>query len=281
MSGVPIADHPVRAVVARVGFTVVTSLVAAFFAVPMLWLISAPFDAQPGYALGVPSLTLDNFRALGDNPYVWSSLRNSVVLAVVTTALVLATGGLGAYALSRVDVPGRTIVLSGLLLFSAVVSGTAAMVPTFRLVFELGLINSRTGVVLVLAGGLLPAAIFILKDFIDGIPRSFEESAAVLGASGLQIVRDIIGPVIRPGLAVIGVWAVVQVWGDFLTPFILLRSASMSPAAVTMHSFYTEGGTPDLRLLSAFSLLYTLPVVALYLFVNRRYGFRFYGGIKS
>ena len=282
MSGSTVlTESPFRAIAARVGFVVFTVLIATFFAFPMLWLLTAPFDGQPGYSVGVPEFTLDNFRALGDNPFVYSALWNSVFLSIVTTLLIIISGGLSAYALSRVRIPGRDLLLYILLLFSAVVSGTAAMVPTFRLVFELGLIDTRTAVILVLAGGLLPAAIFILKDFVDTVPRSYEESAAVVGASSLQILRDVVVPVIRPGLAVIGVWALVQVWGDFLTPFILLRDPSLNPAAVTIFNFYTEGGTPDLRVLSAFSLVYTVPVVLLYVFVNRRYGFRFYGGIKS
>lgn len=93
----------------------------------------------------------------------------------------VAAATLAAYALSRVRLPGRDLLLYVLLLFSSVVSGTAAMVPLFLLVFELGLINTYLGVTLVLTGGLLPAAIFILKDFTDTTPTSYEESARVFG----------------------------------------------------------------------------------------------------
>ncbi len=154
------------------------------------------------------------------------------------------------------------------------------MVPIFLLMTELGLIDRQLGVVLVLTGGLLPAAIFILKDFMDSTPRSYEESARVFGASPLQILRHVVVPIVRPGLATIAVWAVVQVWGNFLVPFILLRTRTRQPAAVVMYTFYTEGGQPNLALISTFSLLYSIPVVLMYLFVNRRYGFRFHGGIK-
>jgi multiple sugar transport system permease protein len=76
------------------------------------------------------------------------------------------------------------------------------------------------------------------------------------------------------------VWALVNIWGDFLTPFILLRSADLYPAAVVIYNFYDETGRPDLSLVSAFAFLYSIPVVLMYLFVNARYGFRFHGGIK-
>lgn len=271
-----------RAVVGRILTYVVIGACTAFFALPLLWLLSAPFDAAPTYAVRVPSqVTLGNFAEIGRNPYAVSSLVNSVFLALGTMAVVVTAAALAAYALSRVRVPGRDALLYALLLLSSIITGTAAMVPIFLLIFQLNLIDSRFGVMLVLSGGLLPAAIFLLKDFIDTIPRSYEESARVFGASPLQILRHIVVPVARPGLATIAVWTVVQVWGSFLTPFILLRDPGKQPAAVLVRTFYTEGGSPNLALISTFSLLYSIPVVLMYLFAWSRYGFRFHGGIKS
>jgi multiple sugar transport system permease protein len=262
-----------RAFLGRLGFYVFVVVVSGFFALPLLWLVLAPFDRNPTLSVRVPSGTLSNFRDVFDDPNVVSSLQNSVILALGTMAIVVGLSALAAYALSRVRIPGRDVLLYVLLLFSSIVTGTAAMVPLFLLVFDLGLINTYGGVILVLTGGLLPAAIFILKDFMDAIPSSYEESARVFGANSLQILRDIVAPVARPGLA-------VNVWGNFLIPFILLRSPDRQPASVVVYNFYTEGGQANLRLLSTFSLLYSIPVVVMYLFVNRRYGFRFHGGIK-
>ncbi len=271
-----------RAVVGRILTYVMIGGCTAFFALPLLWLLSAPFDATPRYAVRVPSqLTLGNFAEIGRNPYAPSALVNSVVLALGTMAIVVVAAALAAYALSRVRIPGRDALLYTLLLLSSIITGTAAMVPIFLLIFQLNLIDSRFGVVLVLSGGLLPAAIFLLKDFIDTVPRSYEESARVFGASPLQILRHIVVPVARPGLATIAVWTIVQVWGSFLTPFILLRDPGKQPAAVLVRTFYTEGGSPNLALISTFSLLYSIPVVLMYLFAWSRYGFRFHGGIKS
>jgi multiple sugar transport system permease protein len=278
---VPTAPWPLRRIVSRTGFYVLVTLLGAFFAVPMLWLLFAPFDVQPTLAAEVPHWTLDNFRRVLENPFALASLRNSVFLAVQTMVLIVAAAALCSYALSRVRFPGRDMLLYVLLLFSAVVSGTAAMVPLFQLVNKMRLIDTYMGVVLVLSGGLLPAAIFILKDFMDTLPSSYEESAIVFGASPVQVLRDVVVPVVRPGLAVIAVWALVNVWGDFLMPFILLRSPDLQPGSVVMFNFYTEGGQANLKLISAFSFLYSIPVVAMYLFVNLRYGFRFYGGIKA
>jgi multiple sugar transport system permease protein len=270
----------VRETLRRIGLATFVSVLLGLFALPLLWLAFAPFDAEPEIAASLPEFTLDNFRVLLDNPYALASLRNSVLLAAGTAALVVASAALAAYALSRVRVPGRDALLYALLLLSSIITGTAAMVPIFLLAFNLNLIDSRLGVILVLTGGLLPTAIFILKDFTDATPPSYEEAARVFGASPTQVLRHVVAPVIRPGLATVTVWTVAQVWGDFLMPFLLLRDPGKAPASVIMYTFYTEGGQPDLALISTFSLLYSLPVVAMYLFVSRRYGFRFHGGIK-
>jgi multiple sugar transport system permease protein len=268
--------------VSRIGFYVFVAVAAVFFALPMAWLVTAPFERVPTLFVQIPSsLTLANFGDVFKDPNAMPSLVNSVIFALATTALVVGLGAPAAYALSRSSVPGRNVLLYVLLLFSSIVTGTAAMVPLFLLVYQLGLIDTYAGVFLVLAGGLLPAGIFILKDFMDSLSPSYEESARVFGASSFQILRDIVLPVARPGLAVVAVWAIVQVWGSFLIPFILLRTPSSSPAAVIVYDFYTEGGQANLRLISAFGLMYSIPVILMYLFVNQRYGFRFYGGIKG
>lgn len=270
----------VRHVLGRIASAVFLTVVVSFFALPMLWLASAPFDAHPSVTASLPEFTLNNFRAILDNPYALGSIGNSVVQAGGAAVLVVVLASLAAYALSRVRVPGRDALLYVLLLLSSVVTGTAAMVPIFELASRLDLIDTHLGVVLTVSGGLLPAAIFILKDFMDATPTSYEESARVFGASPLQILRHIVVPLVRPGLATIAVWAVANVWSGFLLQYILLRDPDKSPGSVVLYTLYTEGGQPNLSLISTFSLLYSLPVVLMYLFVSSRYGFRFHGGIK-
>ncbi|MFJ5861164.1 carbohydrate ABC transporter permease [Pseudarthrobacter sp. NPDC092439] len=263
------------------GKSLFVAVVLAFFVIPVLWLVFAPFDAHPTLNVKVPEFTLNNFKVLFENPIAIASLGNSLILALGSMAVVLVLGSLASYSLSRVKIPGRDLLLYTLLLLSSIITGTAAMVPTFLLMVKLGLIDSQFGVILVLSGGILPTVIFILKDFMDSTPKSYEESARLYGAKPLRILWDVVIPLARPGLATIAVWAVVQVWGNFLVPYLLLRSPAKSPAAVVMYTFYTEGGQPNLALISAFSLLFSIPVIAMYFFVNRRYGFRFHGGIKS
>ena len=270
-------------VLTRVGFYILAAFFATMFAVPMIWLLTAPFSARANLGVQLPDpFTLQNFANVFANTFAVRALfQNSVIQSAGTMLVVVLVATLAAYALSRAPIRGRDALSYGLVLFSSIVTGTAAMVPLFLMIFNVGLIDTHTGVILVLTGGLLPAAIFIMRDFVDSIPRSYEESALVAGASPFGMFRDIALPIVRPGMMVVGIWTFVNVWGGFFVPFILLRSPEKMPASVAIYSFYTEGGTPIITLTTAYALLYTLPVLALYLFVNWKYGFRFFGGIKS
>lgn len=273
----------VRAVLARIGFYLGAVLFSSFFALPLVWLLLAPFNPRATLSVALPErFSLTNFQTVFANTFaVRALLQNSVIQAVGAMVLVTLLATLAAYALSRAAIRGKTMLTYGLVLFSSVVTGTAAMVPIFLLVFRMGLIDTHLGVVLVFTGGLLPAAVFIMRDFVDSIPRSYEESALVAGATPWGVFRDIAVPIVRPGMMVVAVWVFVNVWGGFLIPFILLRSPDKMPASVAIYSFYSEAGTPVITLTAAYAFLYTLPVLLLYLFVNWRYGFRFFGGIKA
>lgn len=270
-------------VLTRIGFYVFVVLLGTFFALPLLWLILSPFGTQASMSVRIPeNFTLENFGTVFQNAFAMRALFvNSIIQATGGMLLITLVATLAAYTLSRVRIPGRDMFVYTLILFSSVVIGSAAMVPIFLLIYELGLIDSHIGVILVFTGGLLPVAIFIMRDFMQSVPKSYEESALVNGANTWQMLRHVVVPLARPGMMVVGIWAFVNVWGTFLIPFILLRSPENMPAAVATYSFYTEAGTPVLTLVSSYALLYVIPVLALYLFVNWKYGFQFFGGIKS
>jgi multiple sugar transport system permease protein len=267
-----------RLIVSAIGI-----LIALFFLAPLLWFIFAPFDASPSLAVRVPEeVSLQNFAlVLSNNTAVRALLQNSVIISGGVMLLVAFVATLAAYGLSRGNLPGRTALTYILILFSSVVTGTASMVPTFVLIFNLGLFNTYQGVILALAGGLLPTSIFIMRDFVDAIPKSYEEAAMVSGASPMQIFRDIALPTLQPGILVVAILAFVGAWGSFLMPLILIRNPEMRPASIAFYQFYGEEGNPNIPAIAAYAVLYTLPVLLLYLLINARYGFRFFGGIKQ
>lgn len=268
---------------ARIFITVVGIVLALFFLAPLLWFVFAPFDPSPSLTVRIPqSISLDNFRVVTDNSMAMRALFiNSPIISGGVMLLVATAASLAAYGLSRGTIPGRSAITYILILFSSVVTGTASMVPIFVLIYNLGLFNTYQGVILTMAGGALPTSIFIMQDFVDGMPKSYEEAAMVSGASPLQIFRDVALPVLRPGIMVVAILAFVGAWGSFLTPLILIRNQAMRPAAIAFYQFYGDEGNPNIPAIAAYAVLYTLPVLLLYLLINWRYGFRFFGGVKS
>lgn len=256
-------------------------LLGVGFFLPLLWLLLTPFAAEPTLAVKLPSLSLKSFSEVWQNRTAVLAFKNSIILSLGAMALVLGFGSLAAYALSRSRFAGKDTLLYLLLLFSSIVTGVAAMVPIYALNQKLLLIDTLLGVILVFTAGFLPTAVFILKDFVDGIPRAYEEAALVDGSSSLALFRYVAFPLARPGLAVIAVLTFVSTWANFLVPFVLLRSSEKVPIAVAIYQFFTEVGIPRIGVISAYSLLYTAPVLAVYFWISRRYGFGFFGGLKG
>ena len=143
----------------RVGFSALAALLGALFALPLVWFLFAPFNARAELGLAIPDpYTLANFGKVFENAVAVRALVNSLIQSLGGVVAVGVAATLAAYALSRSAIPGKGGVTYVLLLFSSVVSGSAAMVPIFLIVSALGLIDTHVAVILVLAG----TALFVL-----------------------------------------------------------------------------------------------------------------------
>ncbi|GAP56388.1 putative ABC transporter permease protein ORF1 [Arthrobacter sp. Hiyo6] len=143
------------------------------------------------------------------------------------------------------------------------------MVPVYGLFVQLKLLDSMVATVLFMAATALPMAIWMTKNFMDSVPLSLEEAAWVDGASGLTALRMVVLPLMRQGLGVVFIFVFIQTWGNFFVPFVLLLSPSKQPAAVSIFSFFGQHGAIAYGQLAAFSILYSVPVLVLYLIVAR------------
>jgi multiple sugar transport system permease protein len=126
-------------------------------------------------------------------------------------------------------------------------------------------------------------AIWMTKNFMDSVPVSLEEAAWVDGAGSMTALRRIVVPLMRQGIAVVFIFVFTQAWGNFFVPFVLLFSPDNQPAAVAIYSFFGTYGTVAYGRLAAFSLLYSVPVLVLYLVVQRFSGgsFAMSGAVKG
>jgi len=251
---------------------VVLAMVAVVFLLPLAWLLLAAVDPAASSRTQVPeTLTLDHFSAVLTTELTLRPLTNSLLLSTVAGTVTVVASVLAAYPLSRYRLRfGKHFLYT--VLFGTSLPITAIMVPVYSLAVRAGVLDSLAATSLFMAGASLPIAIWMTKNFMDAVPVSLEEAARVDGATLLDRIRYIIVPLMRPGLGVVFTFVFVQAWGNFFVPFVLLLSPRKQPAAVTIFTFFGQFGTVAYGQLAAFSLIYTVPVIALYAVVSRGLG---------
>ncbi|WP_167159516.1 MULTISPECIES: carbohydrate ABC transporter permease [Streptomyces] len=257
--------------------------VAAAFAVPLLWLLLASVDTQADLRVRLPrSATADNFSAVLTPDITFTPMLNSLVLCGSSTLLTVACAALAAYPLSRYRSRlTRPYLLT--ILFTTCLPITAVMVPVYGLFVQVNLIDTTSGTALFLATSQLPFAIWLMKNFMDGVPLALEEAAWTDGASMPQTLVRVVLPLMGPGVTVVTVYTFIMLWGNFFVPFMLLLSPDRLPASVSIFTFFGNYGSVVYGQLAAFSILYSTPVLLLYVLIARRLGggFALAGGVKG
>lgn len=257
--------------------------VAATFVLPLAWVILSSLDTNANLQVKLPDgVTLDNFDAVLTPDIAFTPLLNSLLLCGGGTALTVACAALAAYPLSRFRSRfNRPFLLT--ILFATSLPITAIMVPVYALFVQVNLIDTMQGTIFFFAASQLPFAIWLMKNFMDGVPRELEEAAWTDGASSLQSLVRIVLPLMGPGVAVVTVFSFVMMWGNFFVPFMLLLTPDQMPAAVSINEFFGNRGTVVYGQLAAFSIIYSTPVILLYVLVARRLGggFALGGAVKG
>ncbi|RMB57819.1 carbohydrate ABC transporter permease [Tessaracoccus antarcticus] len=261
----------------------VLALVVVAFALPLAWLVLASVDTRATLSIKWPEkISLQNFTAVLTPETAFVPLLNSLVLSAGCAIITVVVAVLAAYPLSRYRMRINKPFLYGVL-FGTCLPITAMMVPVYSLFVAFNLIDSTAGTIFFLAATSLPMAIYMMKNFMDGVPISLEEAAWVDGASMMKTLTRIVVPLMRPGLAVVFIFVFIGAWGNFFVPFILLLSPDKQPAAVSIYSFFGQYGTIAYGQLAAFSIIYSVPVLSLYIFVSRFLGggSALAGGVKG
>lgn len=272
-----------RKAISRALANAVLVVIAACFLLPLAWLVLASLDEKATYQTRIPgSFSLENFRQVLTPELTFLPLMNSALLSGGAAVVTVVASVLAAYPLSRYAMRFNKPFMYAIL-FGTCLPVTAIMVPVYSLFVRLNLLDSLPAAILFMAATSLPMAIWMTKNFMDSVPVSLEEAAWVDGASAMSALRRIVVPLMRPGLGVVFIFVFIQSWGNFFVPFVLLLSPSKQPAAVSIYSFFGQYGAIAYGQLAAFSVLYSLPVIMLYVLVSRGMGssFAMSGALKG
>ncbi|MYS91915.1 MULTISPECIES: carbohydrate ABC transporter permease [Streptomyces] len=258
-------------------------VVAAAFVLPLAWVVLSSLDPHADLRVKAPDgLTLDNFDAILTPEVTFTPLLNSLILCGSATLLTVVCAALAAYPLSRFSSRfNRPFLLT--ILFATSLPITAIMVPVYALFVQVDLIDTMGGTIFFFAASQLPYAIWLMKNFMDGVPKELEEAAWTDGASALQSLIRIVLPLMGPGVAVVTVFSFVMMWGNFFVPFMLLLTPDQMPASVSINDFFGNRGMVAYGQLAAFSMVYSTPVILLYVLIARRLGggFALGGAVKG
>ncbi|MFC6061273.1 carbohydrate ABC transporter permease [Streptomyces ochraceiscleroticus] len=258
-------------------------VVAAAFVLPLAWVILSSLDAQADLRVKIPEeFTFGNFDAVLVPEVTFTPLLNSLILCGGATLLTIVCAALAAYPLSRYRSRTGGAFLATIL-FATCLPITAIMVPVYALFVQVELIDTMHGTILFFAASQLPFAVWLMKNFMDGVPKELEEAAWTDGASTVQSLLRVVLPLMGPGIAVVTVYSFVMMWGNFFVPFMLLLDPEQMPASVSINDFFGNRGTVVYGQLAAFSLIYSTPVLLLYILIARRLGggFALGGAVKG
>ena len=286
-----------------VGIRLVIALGLIYFSVfPILWIISASLN--PGNSLSSARLIpqnvgLDNFKTLlsGDDTFGCSQiadaipvtftgpasfesvilyctwLKNSIKISTISTLLSISITTMAAYAFSRFRFRGRQTMLKGILIIN-VFPGILALVSIFLMISQIGDIfpafglNTHAGLILVYMGGSMGVNIWLMKGYLDTIPRDIDESAMVDGASQWQIFTRLILPLLRPILIVVGILSFIGTYGDFVLARILLKSADQYTLMVGLQIFTAGQFSQKWGAFAAGALIGAIPIMIIYLLLQ-------------
>ena len=258
---------------ARFGLDHLLAILASLlFVYPLVWLLSASLKPawqiyrQP-LALIPDGATAEVYRRIFTTTPFPTYLQNSLVYAVGGTLLTIAVAMLAAYGLSRHEFRGKQTAML-LILTVQLMPALISAIPVYILMQRLGLFNSQAGIVLLYGAVSIPFGVWVLKGYLDTIPKELDESAWIDGAGKLLTLWRILVPVIVPGLASLFIILFVGKWNEFAMASILLRDTSLFPLTVGTYTLLGPDES-DFRLTAAASLINVVPILLVFLGLQR------------
>lgn len=240
---------------------------------PVYWMVSTSLKKREEVISVDPrflpsSLTLDNYRDAFAREGFATSLRNSIIVVLVTVVISLFLATFASVAIARTKFRGKKSFITSLLIVQ-MLPLSALIIPLFLLLTKLQLTNNLGGLAITYVAFILPFTIWTLRGFLANIPVDIEEAALVDGCTRTQAYRYVLLPLMAPGLVATAIFAFIQAWNEFLLAYIIMQSQDNLTLPVWLASFTTRTGT-DWGPLMAASTVVAIPVVLFFSLIQKR-----------
>jgi multiple sugar transport system permease protein len=243
---------------------VVLGLIVIYSVLPILWIFLAAFDARADLFVKWPDFTFANFRRFFTETDGVRWLINSLIYSIGSVLIVTVVAALGGYTLSRLRFWWKRPFLYGIILIR-IIPSTALIVPLFKILQSVHLLDTYLGLTLVLAAFQTPLALWIMKTFFDTIPVELEEAAWVDGASRFRSLFAIVFPLSFPGVAAAGLFTFLGAWGEFLKPLVLISSQDKLPLSIGLFKAFVAYTNVDYGFMTALAIVYSVPAVVFFM----------------
>lgn len=249
------------------------------FTAPLIWLIFGSVDSQAGPTIEWPHFTTANYSAAATSVNL-HALLDSFYISVIATIFSTVPAALAAYIFSRRHIPWKGPILLFILMLAGV-PVSILIVPVYQ-VFSKANLLALVPAAVFLGVTSLPFEIWIIKNFFDAVPIELEESARLERAKTRHVLLRIVVPLALPGVAAAAIYGFINAWGNFLVPLVLITAASQQPSPVQIFGFF-GGNVIHYGEIAAYSIMYSIPVVILYLGLSRlfRGGFMLGGAVRG
>jgi raffinose/stachyose/melibiose transport system permease protein len=250
-----------------IGSYAILIIFAIIYAAPLLMLVNTAFKTLPEFMKDATSistsLNFENFIEAWDKANFPRYLTNSLIYTTASTLIFLVTAVFVAFPIARNYVRGANFILT---LFVIALFLPPALIPQFQLMLALGLYNNPLGYILLFT--INPIGMVILVNYIKTVPRELDEAAAMDGCGYFRFVTSVLFPLIRPAIATVAVLHAISIWNELILPTIYLTNKDYYPITRGMIVFQGVYGS-DWPTLAAAVLIMTLPMVILFLFLQR------------
>ena len=258
----------------RIALDVVAVAFGLLWLFPVYWMVDAAFLTPAQLSSRTPTWipiggTVEHFaRVLGDARF-WSALRMSTLIALVVVAGSLAFGVVAAFALSRFRFRGRTSMIVAVLVIQ-MIPAEALFISQYRMLDGWGLLNSVLGLSVLYLAANVPFTIWVLKGFVDGIPVELEEAAMLDGCSRVGAFRRVTLPLLGSGLVASSIFSFLAAWNEYTLALVTLSADDSRTLPLWLQGFRGQMQETDWGGIMAGSTLMALPVVVLFLIVQKR-----------
>ncbi|MCG8923890.1 carbohydrate ABC transporter permease [Lentzea sp. CC55] len=257
----------------KVGWGLLNAVVVIYALLPVLWIVSLSFKSSATLADGnfIPrEWSLENYKNIFSTSEFTRALINSIGIALIATAIAVVFGTMAAYAIARLDFPGKNLLV-GVSLLIAMFPQVSLVSPLFEIERSLGLFDTWPGLILPYITFALPLAIYTLSAFFREIPWELEKAAKMDGATPGQAFRRVIAPLAAPGVFTTAILVFIFCWNDFLFA-ISLTSTEQSRTVPVALSFFTGSSQFEdpAGSIAAAAVVITIPIILFVLFFQRR-----------